>query len=117
MHDVTGKLVSFFERNAWAEYSVAPKESIVILPDNFPIGKAVQFFLNPFTAWGLLEESKVNAGEWLVAHGSKFYSFTSCYSVGKIERNQCDSSSKDLPSHDENAAIRLKDRIFLPGNK
>lgn len=66
MHDVTGKLVSFFERNAWAEYIVAPKESIVILPDNFPIGKAVQFFLNPFTAWGLLEESKVNAGEWLL---------------------------------------------------
>ena len=29
-----------------------------------------------------------------VAHGSKFYSFTSCYSVGKIEKNQCDSWRK-----------------------
>lgn len=64
--DVTGKLVSFFERGAWAEYIVVSKESIVILPDNFPIDKAVQFYLNPFTAWGLLEESKLNAGKWLL---------------------------------------------------
>ena len=66
VNDLTGKLVSFFERNAWAEYIVVPKESIVILPDNFPIDKAVQFYLNPFTAWGLLEESKMVAGEWLL---------------------------------------------------
>ncbi len=64
--DITGKLVSFFERSAWAEYIVVPKESIVILPDSFPINKAAQFYLNPFTAWGLLEESKMNAGEWLL---------------------------------------------------
>lgn len=63
---VTGKLVSFFARNAWAEYMVVSKESIVILPDGFSIDKAVQFYLNPFTAWGLLEESKMNAGEWLL---------------------------------------------------
>jgi NADPH:quinone reductase-like Zn-dependent oxidoreductase len=64
--DVTGKLVSFFERKAWAEYVVVPKELIVILPDDFPIHKAAQFYLNPFTAWGLLEESKMIAGEWLL---------------------------------------------------
>lgn len=36
------------------------------MPDNFPINKAAQFYLNPFTAWGLLEESKINAREWLL---------------------------------------------------
>jgi NADPH:quinone reductase-like Zn-dependent oxidoreductase len=61
-----GKLVAFEARGAWAEYVVVPKESIIILPDDFPIDKAAQFFLNPFTAWGLLEESKLNAGDWLL---------------------------------------------------
>jgi len=63
---VAGKLVAFETRGAWAECAIASKESIVILPDNFPKGKAAQFFLNPFTAWGLLEESKISAGKWLL---------------------------------------------------
>lgn len=66
VHDVTGSLVSFLHRGAWAEYIVVPKESIVILPDKFQVDKAVQLYLNPITAWGLLEESKINAGEWLL---------------------------------------------------
>jgi NADPH:quinone reductase-like Zn-dependent oxidoreductase len=62
----TGTLVAFDARGAWSQYVVVPEESVVALPADFPVDKAVQFFLNPFTAWGLLEESKVHAGEWLL---------------------------------------------------
>lgn len=63
---VTGKLVAFDARGSWAEYVVVSKESIIVLPDDFPIAKAVQFFLNPFTAWGLMEESNAKPGNWML---------------------------------------------------
>ena len=65
-----GTLVAFLYRNAWAEYVVIPKvlseEGFTILPPDFPPEKASQFFVNPVTAWGLLQEARVNAGDWLL---------------------------------------------------
>jgi NADPH:quinone reductase-like Zn-dependent oxidoreductase len=62
----TGVLAAFFSRKAWAEYIVIPEEEFVVLPGEFPPDKAAQFCLNPFTAWGLMEESQTKAGDWLV---------------------------------------------------
>ncbi len=61
-----GKLVAFEARGCWAQYAVIPKEAVIPLPSDFPVDKAVQFFLNPFTAWGLLEASKARSEEWLL---------------------------------------------------
>lgn len=61
-----GSLVAFDARGAWSEYVLATGDAIVPLPDHFPTDKAVQFYLNPFTAWGLLEKSKAKRGEWLL---------------------------------------------------
>src|ERR1700744_1248487 len=60
-----GTLVSFFGRPAWAEYAVVPVDGLFVLPTGFPLDKAAQFALNPFTAWGLLERAAVPAGGWL----------------------------------------------------
>jgi NADPH:quinone reductase-like Zn-dependent oxidoreductase len=60
-----GSLVSFDGRGAWAEYAVVPETSVVVLPDTFPLEKAAQFYLNPFTAWCLLEAVRLSPGEWL----------------------------------------------------
>ncbi|HTJ11925.1 MAG TPA: zinc-dependent alcohol dehydrogenase family protein [Dinghuibacter sp.] len=60
-----GTLVSFFYKNTWAEYVVVPVTALYTLPVDFPIEKAAQFALNPFTAWGLLERAAVPAGSWL----------------------------------------------------
>lgn len=60
-----GALVSFDGRGAWAEYVVVPETSVVVLPDTFPLEKAAQFYLNPFTAWCLLEAARLGPGDWL----------------------------------------------------
>ncbi len=62
----TRSLAAFTSRKSWAEYIVVPEEDVFVLPKNFPIEKASQFCLNPFTAWGLLKESKVKKGNWLL---------------------------------------------------
>jgi len=61
-----GSLVSFFSKNAWAEYVAVPKEELFVLPPEFPVDKAIQFALNPITAWGLLEQANLQTGDWLV---------------------------------------------------
>ncbi|MDR6942524.1 quinone oxidoreductase family protein [Mucilaginibacter pocheonensis] len=61
-----GILVSFFSRNAWAEYTAVYEKDVMVLPADFPVDKASQFALNPITAWGLLERAGVNEGDWLL---------------------------------------------------
>lgn len=68
VHLPVGALVSFTSRGrgVWAEYIIAREEDIIILPNDFPVEKAAQFYLNPFTAWGLLDESTVKERGWLL---------------------------------------------------
>jgi len=61
-----GTLVSFFSRNAWAEYVALSKDDVLVLPNDFPVEKAIQFALNPITAWGLLERADLKTGDWLL---------------------------------------------------
>jgi NADPH2:quinone reductase len=65
-----GALVAFFYRRAWADYIVVPAEELALLPNDFPIEKAAQFSLNPFTAWGLLDTAQPVAGEWMLLTGA-----------------------------------------------
>jgi NADPH2:quinone reductase len=62
----TGTLVSFFWRKAWAGYIIVPEKELFVLPTGFPIDKAAQFVLNPFTAWGLMERAAIGKGDWLL---------------------------------------------------
>ncbi|HYH14557.1 MAG TPA: zinc-dependent alcohol dehydrogenase family protein [Flavisolibacter sp.] len=61
-----GTLVSFRAKNVWADYVVVPEEKLYVLPSDFPVEKAAQFSLNPITAWALLQEAQVKAGDWLL---------------------------------------------------
>ena len=65
-----GTLVAFFYKRAWAEYVVVPVEELAALPNDFPVEKAAQFSLNPFTAWGLLDTAQPVAGEWMLLTGA-----------------------------------------------
>lgn len=59
-------LVAFRHKNVWAEYANVPKNKIIRLPQDMPIGKAAQIALNPLTAWALLDEINARAGEWIL---------------------------------------------------
>lgn len=69
-----GTTVSFAGVGAWAEYIIVPANSVIPLPPNIPFEVAAQVFVNPFTAWAMLHESKLQAGDWLLltAGGSSF---------------------------------------------
>src|SRR5579863_794832 len=60
-----GALVSVTHYNTWAEYAVVPEEWLIPLPASFPIEKAAQF-MNLITGWDLVEESRVQPGQWLL---------------------------------------------------
>ena len=61
-----GILVAFLYKNAWAEYVIVPEKELFVLPENFPVEKAIQFVLNPATAWGLIHRAGLQAGDWLL---------------------------------------------------
>jgi NADPH:quinone reductase len=65
-----GALVSFFSGNTWAEYVLVPADELAVLPKDFPVEKAAQFSLNPYTAWGLLDMSGPAGGEWMLLDGA-----------------------------------------------
>lgn len=61
-----GVKVAFLSKSTWAEYVTVEPKDLLVLPADFPLHKAVQFALNPLTAWGLLEKADLKAGDWLV---------------------------------------------------
>jgi NADPH:quinone reductase len=61
-----GTLVAFLNKETWAEYTVVSKDDLFVLPADFPVEKAVQFALNPVTAWGLLQQANLNPGDYLL---------------------------------------------------
>ena len=61
-----GSRVSFTGVGSWGEYVVVNQKAAIPLPDAIPDEIAAQLFVNPFTAWAMVEESGVQAGEWLM---------------------------------------------------
>src|SRR5258708_32587286 len=59
-----GSYVAFSYYNSWAEYAAIPAAWLMPLPRRFAPEKAGQFF-NLITAWDLLTEARVRAGDWL----------------------------------------------------
>lgn len=57
--DWIGKKVSCFTQEqgdgTWAEYLLTSPENCIVLDDNFPDEQAPVFFINPFTAYGLID--------------------------------------------------------------
>ncbi|MPR34279.1 zinc-dependent alcohol dehydrogenase family protein [Salmonirosea aquatica] len=77
-----GSRVSFTGVGSWGEYLVVNQKATIPLPESIPNEIAAQLFVNPFTAWAMVEESGVQAGEWLM--------ITACGSAyGKLVTQLC----------------------------
>jgi NADPH:quinone reductase-like Zn-dependent oxidoreductase len=55
---------------AWAEYYLAAAQSLVPLPDGIDDATACQLVSMPLSAWRLLGELQVEAGEWIVQNAA-----------------------------------------------
>ncbi|MGA7390312.1 MAG: zinc-dependent alcohol dehydrogenase family protein [Pseudolabrys sp.] len=61
-----GTRVGFRYPGSWAEYAAVPFDRLTEVPADIPDDVACQFSLNPITAWALLDEAKVKAGDWIL---------------------------------------------------
>ena len=70
----TGMRVSFTSVGTWSEYAIAHQRSLIPVPDTIPDDVAAQLFVNPFTAYAMVQDSGVAEGGWLMltAAGSAF---------------------------------------------
>lgn len=70
----TGMRVSFTSVGTWSEYAIAHQRSLIPVPDAITDDMAAQLFVNPFTAYAMVQESGVPEGGWLMvtAAGSAF---------------------------------------------
>ncbi|MBO0950514.1 zinc-dependent alcohol dehydrogenase family protein [Fibrella forsythiae] len=77
-----GQRVSFTGVGSWAEFVIAHHKALIPIPDEMTDDVAAQLFVNPFTAFAMVEESGVPAGGWLM--------LTACASAfGKMAIQLC----------------------------
>ncbi|WP_338873711.1 zinc-dependent alcohol dehydrogenase family protein [Spirosoma sp. SC4-14] len=70
----TGMRVSFTSVGTWADYAIAHQRSLIPVPESISDDMAAQLFVNPFTAYAMVQDSGVAEGGWLMltAAGSAF---------------------------------------------
>ncbi len=61
-----GSRVSFTSVGSWGEYAIANQKAAIPLPDAISDEIGAQLFVNPFTAWAMVQESGVQKDEWLM---------------------------------------------------
>lgn len=77
-----GSRVIFTAIGVWQEYLCVPAKTLLLAPADLPDEVACQAFVNPFTAWGLLHEAGLQAGDTLL--------FTAAASaLGKLVLDLC----------------------------
>ncbi|MDF2157712.1 zinc-dependent alcohol dehydrogenase family protein [Algoriphagus sp. CAU 1675] len=69
--DLTGKFkkgerVMFTTLGTWREWVCVPVAWVVPVPDGMPDEVACQVLINPLTAYGMLEQSGLGEGDWLL---------------------------------------------------
>lgn len=69
-----GSKVIFTAIGTWKEYVCAPAQTVIPVPDQMPDEVACQAFINPMTAFGMLESSSLKEGDWvLITAGASAY--------------------------------------------
>lgn len=61
-----GTRVIFTAIGTWKEYICLPANQLIPVPEGMPDEVACQAFINPMTAYGMLQRSGLQAGDWLL---------------------------------------------------
>jgi NADPH:quinone reductase-like Zn-dependent oxidoreductase len=61
-----GTRVMFTAIGTWKEYVCVPAALVIPVPAQMPDEVACQAFVNPMTAYGMIEDSGLKAGQWLL---------------------------------------------------
>ena len=100
-----GTRVIFTAIGVWQEYVVVPADTLLPTPEGMPDRVACQAFVNPYTAFGMLEEASLSEGQWLMltAGGSAFGKFViqlcqrrGIRTIATVRRSEQVASLKEL---------------------
>ena len=100
-----GTRVSFTGVGTWAEYAIAHQRALIPVPDAIPDDMAAQLFVNPFTAYAMVQDSGVPEGGWLMitAAGSAFGKLViqlcrmrGINTIGTVRRDDLNDELKNL---------------------
>ena len=119
----TGMRVSFTSIGTWSEYAIAHQRALIPVPDAMTDDVAAQLFVNPFTAYAMVQDSGVPEGGWLMltAAGSAFgkmviqlCAMRGIKTIGTVRRDDLNEELKTLGltevinTETENMAARVK---------
>ncbi|MCX6214844.1 zinc-dependent alcohol dehydrogenase family protein [Spirosoma sp.] len=119
----TGVRVSFTSVGTWSEYAIAHHRSLIPVPDVMSDEVAAQLFVNPFTAYAMVQDAAVPEGGWLMltAAGSAFgkmviqlCAMRGIKTIGTVRRDDLTDELKALGltevinTETENMAARVK---------
>ncbi|GAB3555857.1 zinc-dependent alcohol dehydrogenase family protein [Spirosoma fluminis] len=119
----TGMRVSFTSVGTWSEYAIAHQRSLIPVPDALSDEVAAQLFVNPFTAYAMVQESGLQEGGWLLvtAAGSAFGKLVvqlckmrGINTIGTVRRDDLNDELKALGltevvnTETENLSVRVK---------
>lgn len=119
----TGTRVSFTGVGSWSEYALAHEKALVPIPDEISDDLGAQLFVNPFTAYAMVQDSGVPEGGWLLvtAVGSAFGKLViqlcqmrGIKTIGTVRRDDLNEELKALGLTEvinvetENLAARVK---------
>ena len=100
-----GMRVSFTSIGTWSEYTIAHHRSLIPVPDAMSDEVAAQLFVNPFTAYAMVQDAKIAEGGWLMltAAGSAFGKMViqlckmrGINTIGTVRRNDLNEELKAL---------------------
>jgi len=118
-----GTRVSFTGVGAWSEYAIASHRSVIPVPDAIPDEMAAQLFVNPFTAYAMVQAANVPEGGWLMltAAGSAYGKMViqickmrGINTIGTVRRDDINDELKELGltevinTETENMTARVK---------
>lgn len=59
------------EAGVWQKYVLADAQELIQVPTDLPVEQAAQAFINPPTAWRILEDFiELNAGDWIIQNAA-----------------------------------------------
>ena len=109
-----GMRVSFTTVGAWQEYVILQAKFVIPIPDSISDEVACQAFVNPITAYGMLEVAGLEAGQYLMltAGGSAFSKFViqlaSSRGIKVISTVRRDDHTEELLALGATAVINTK---------
>ncbi|WP_044564034.1 2-enoyl thioester reductase domain-containing protein [Azospirillum sp. B4] len=65
-----GDRVLPLHRGNWCSHRLVPADQLIVIPPDVPDDQAAMLRINPATAWRLLDQAWLGAGDWVIQNGA-----------------------------------------------